>query len=368
MNYNYINTKIKVSETTTQKGKYTFLKNGKIHDMESIEFVYTLLKNETTEQVLFLDIGAHCGSYSLLGTLLPNISIHSFEPNPEIFECLVENISLNDITTIIPYCIGLSDTCSEKILHICPEHSGLSTFGENITRFDKTTEKQITTKTDTIDNLFYSQEKRISMIKMDTEGYEYFILKGGKECIQRDHPDLLLEVNPNNLLQTNVHIKELFSLLHELGYQKTIVLNQENFLFKWFDIRYVPLEHFFDILDNTSTTQDTMLYSENTKYEITQNEFFSIPKDYDLICFIEKDCIPDELDGNTFETLLRIPFCLKGGQTTANAFQFLLSSRCIRILQKIKTIVKSDITFHDFLEHTILSEKLNVYYFNSSIN
>ena len=50
------------------------------------------------EKKIFLDIGSHIGKWSILLANKKDIKSYCFEPNPESYKYLVENIKLNNLT------------------------------------------------------------------------------------------------------------------------------------------------------------------------------------------------------------------------------------------------------------------------------
>ena len=67
----------------------------------------------------------------------------------------------------------------------------------------------------------------IDFIKIDTEGYEYFILKGGEQTIKTYKPIIQLEFNETNMRQCNLYPKQLYNYIMELGYKIHNLTNEE---------------------------------------------------------------------------------------------------------------------------------------------
>jgi hypothetical protein len=108
-----------------------------------------------------------------------------------------------------------------------PEHTGLNTLGATPVRFSGGSEIQVSTRT--IDGTYAAT--RVDVIKVDTEGWEYFILLGGRAVLRRDRPELLLEVNDENMRQCGVTRGALLALLAELGYSHVATIDGENMAF-----------------------------------------------------------------------------------------------------------------------------------------
>ncbi len=121
-----------------------------------------------------IDGGAASGDSSLMFLEYKPLKIYAVEPSPvqikEIQEVLKMN-AIGDAIEIIPY--GLSD--KREIISICDQRNE---------KFD--------IQTITIDE--FTEEKRISCIKLDVEGIELAVILGAKKTIIRDRPVLLISL------------------------------------------------------------------------------------------------------------------------------------------------------------------------------
>lgn len=185
-------------------------------------FVYELniiqrFVDEIQDNFVVLDIGANNGSFSLAAKYYPNTKWHCFEPDDFSFSILEENLKINEIQNVILYKDALCDKIGESVLNICHTHRGLNTLGTNLQRFPKSDSFEFKVRTNTIDNLFI--DTKIDLIKIDTEGSEYDIIKGGIETIKKYKPKILLEYNSTNMSQCGHTMEELNSLIDEIGYE-----------------------------------------------------------------------------------------------------------------------------------------------------
>lgn len=196
-----------------------------IHDPEAIEFVYNKLAKqlESNAEVLLIDVGANTGSFSLLPVLSDKIKVIAFEPNLKVADVLHSNIVLNNIAqnvVIIP--LGLSKQNGILQLNIPNDkQTGLATFGANILRFDINKSHTYTAVVMTLDQmapLLVKNDQKINFIKIDTEGWEYYVLLGARETLQQHKPGLFLEFNPTNMQQAGVEPDKLLNFLDSLHY------------------------------------------------------------------------------------------------------------------------------------------------------
>ena len=160
-----------------------------------------------------LDIGANIGLISL-GVLLKqptvdNIKIHAFECNNEMFDKLKFNTRNKNIEL---YQFGLGDKLQLSNMSFNPDNNGYSYLNNS---FDGSIQKNIIyNKFTTIPNIINEQNihipvlpldflsnkftKRISVMKIDIEGFEYLFLLGAEKIINNHRPVLIIEIIQEN--------------------------------------------------------------------------------------------------------------------------------------------------------------------------
>jgi FkbM family methyltransferase len=151
------------------------------------------------EKSVFWDIGANIGLYTCYAAKLRNCKVYAFEPSVFNLELLTKNIFLNKISSsviVVPH--ALTDKVKESKFNFSLIEWGgaLSTFGEDSEHNSKTS-KQFFYKTvglsidESIDLLKLNQP---SYIKIDVDGIEHLILKGGIKTLQKTK-SILVEVD-----------------------------------------------------------------------------------------------------------------------------------------------------------------------------
>lgn len=202
--------------------------NGIQHawDMEMIKLIHSFM----FEGCHLVDVGASTGSFALLPTIVPGARVTAFEPNPAVFEVLMSNIMLN-LRGIYAtaFQIGLHATAGLMYLKTPtqPDQSGLACVG-NPLRYREWSDVLIdTAPLDTVSPL-----SEIDVLKIDTEGCELHVLKGGEETIRRDKPVILCEYNPTNCQQFGYKHTEIKDLLESWG-AETYPRGTEDLLAYW---------------------------------------------------------------------------------------------------------------------------------------
>jgi len=216
------NKPITISEEAIKQNPHTY---GQFYlwELKSINSFFSLVPID--QKTVIIDVGAQSGLYSLYAKYLPNATFHSFEMFYPNYKLLLQNLLVNEISNVIPYNIGISDTNAETVLNICPNHNGLHTIGKN-PNFKSVEYKG---KTITIDSLNLD---KVDFIKIDTEGHEYFILKGAEKTLLRCKPTLQLEWSINNMKQCSVTEQMMSDYLDSLYYKCVSTIDEEK-IFKF---------------------------------------------------------------------------------------------------------------------------------------
>lgn len=152
------------------------------------------------EESVLWDVGANIGLYSIYAAKARNCRVYAFEPSVFNLELLARNIFLNTLQnkiTIVP--IALSDKVGASLFKMSNTAWGgaLSTFGQD---FDQNGA--------TLKNIFEYRTVGLSMadavkllgipepqfIKIDVDGIEHFILRGGGDVLCKVE-GVLIEIN-----------------------------------------------------------------------------------------------------------------------------------------------------------------------------
>ena len=200
-------------------------RGGSIYDEELIaNFYNNILFNKET--INFFDIGTNTGSFIFLPLLNKGIKCFAFEPNPLAFEALKENVILNNLEQNVE-CFNYGVWHERKQLQLKVPldmtDSGLATLGDNPNRFiydGKSGEyRNFDVECVTIDEMFETLKlDSLDVIKIDTEGAELNILKGGRKTLTKFKPSILLEFDDKNTEQFGYRRDDIVELLKSYGY------------------------------------------------------------------------------------------------------------------------------------------------------
>lgn len=171
----------------------------------------------------FIDVGAHCGLYSVMAALSsPELKVVAFEAFQPIFERLKKNISLNQIENRV-HCenVGLSSTSGTAIFHIpLSEGNDYETTGTLAQDSWQVRQgaRQVQVNTLRFDVYEKAHPMRVDLIKIDVEDFEADVLEGMSDTIMRDRPFIICEILPRNSEHRNERTRKILETLKYTAY------------------------------------------------------------------------------------------------------------------------------------------------------
>ncbi|MBI5169456.1 MAG: FkbM family methyltransferase [Candidatus Eisenbacteria bacterium] len=172
---------------------------------------------------VFLDVGANQGELTLVAAhRAPRGRVYAFEPVPEWFARLEENVALNAFTHVRAFRLALSDTEGEVEMFASAAGHGDADYNEGLSSLHRSETRSVSVgsfPTLPLD-AFAAREglDRIDLIKIDVEGAEERVLAGGRETLARLRPVLVLEWKPDALADAGTSGDGLLATLRALGY------------------------------------------------------------------------------------------------------------------------------------------------------
>jgi FkbM family methyltransferase len=216
---------------------------------ETLEWIDNFEQNK---QIIFWDIGANIGLYSIYAAVkFKNISVISFEPSSSNLRILSRNISINELENKINICqfplSELSNHFSMMKETFFIEGGAMNMFGDN---------KDFEGK-DFVSKMNYSifgtsikallDQKILELpnyIKIDVDGIEHLILKGADNYL----------INPN-IKEILIEINENFSEQKKYVFE---IMKKNNFNFIW-------KRNNVDFIENKSLSNTfNFLFSKNS--------------------------------------------------------------------------------------------------------
>ena len=153
---------------------------------------------------VLLDVGANIGYYTILGSkIITTGDIYSFEPCRLNYQLLEMNILKNRIKRTHPYRMAISNKSGKAGLYLSEDNAGDHQLYFNPDRISEEVE------TISIDEFIEDHNVHPDIIKIDTQGFDYFVLLGMSNLISRkstltiftefwNHGNLAANVSPIN--------------------------------------------------------------------------------------------------------------------------------------------------------------------------
>lgn len=194
-----------------------------------------------------IDVGANIGDSAALINSVRNMpkKIYCFEGEKEYINYFKENTS--SMENIVLFETYLGEENSEN---------GFDVYKNNGTlRID--TNKKGNIKFDSIDNIDGKSNNifnNIKFLKIDTDGYDFKILRGARNLLLKSNPILFFEYDREFLDKVNDDGFSTFKMLEDIGYDKAIIYDN-----------YGRLLISIDIVSNKDVLEQLDLYIKGKK-------------------------------------------------------------------------------------------------------
>lgn len=151
---------------------------------------FDIYKKYAGDGTMAIDVGANIGIHTLVlsrcvgdtGTVL------AFEPSVTIYKRLLGTMALNGLKNVNALPCGAGETATTRRFEPL-----VTNFNIGQGKIDANGSAEITITT--IDDQLKNSTMPVSLIKIDTEGYEINVLKGAQETLRRHKPAVVAEFN-----------------------------------------------------------------------------------------------------------------------------------------------------------------------------
>lgn len=185
------------------------------------EGVTKILLKYLNENSFFIDIGANIGLFTNLGaSICKNGKVFAFEPIKKLYNQNLKSIEKNKFNNIELFNFACGSKNERSEINVFPNSIGCSSLvrdqismvGLNTRSFkEKIYVKKLD---DLIKNI-----KKIDLIKMDIEGFEYFAFLGMKKLLKKFKPKIIFEYSPSLYESIEVGMsKKILQFLSNMGY------------------------------------------------------------------------------------------------------------------------------------------------------
>lgn len=177
---------------------------------------------------IFIDAGGGVGYFSAIASDVVGVSgqVHCFEPNPAeagIIRKMIKKNSQSNIT-LNNYALGV-DECDHNYYI---QQMGGPTSNSMIDGILEHIDEVINVRTRRLDNYLLEKEiNSVSLIKIDVEGYEYYVLKGLEDYFKKTtrKPPIICEIFIPAYKNTHFFLDDLANYMADYGYQAYSIFN-----------------------------------------------------------------------------------------------------------------------------------------------
>ncbi|MBP1646055.1 MAG: methyltransferase, FkbM family [Bacteroidetes bacterium] len=198
-------------------GSHTLSKNLKNHKYYSRNLLRLIdIIGDFISDLEVIDVGANIGDSAVLINSVRNMpkKIYCFEGEKEYVNYFKENTS--SMENIVLFETYLGEENSENSFEVFKNNGTL--------RID--TNKKGNIKIDSIDNIDGKSNNifnNVKFLKIDTDGYDFKILRGARNLLLRSKPILFFEYDREFLDNVNDDGFSTFKMLEDIGYNKAII-------------------------------------------------------------------------------------------------------------------------------------------------
>lgn len=168
---------------------------------------------------IFLDVGAHTGSWTIPIALRLNGGghVYALEPNPGTFEFLLDNIEVNGIPNVRSFCCAASDSDEDRKF-FNRGSTELSSFYPDTIDPNAPAVPFSMMKARSIDSLIYEGiVQNPTLMKVDVEGAEIDVLLGA-QFATRTVRIIIVEIHESVLQAHGSSTSNVKSLLERMGF------------------------------------------------------------------------------------------------------------------------------------------------------
>lgn len=186
-------------------------------ELDTADFIRRFLR----PGMVFLDVGAHIGEYTLLAAQSVGASgeVHGFEPQANLFPILSQNVGMNSLNNVTLNCSAVSNQVGEIEFEVFNEPS-VSSIRKHTTVSQNA--KLVRVACTSLNTYWSHQSRKIDLIKVDVEGAEKLVFEGAEELMSlpsSEAPTWLFEYSPDAYACFGYQPSEILKLLKRHDYQ-----------------------------------------------------------------------------------------------------------------------------------------------------
>jgi FkbM family methyltransferase len=206
---------------------------------------YKFLQQQLKKSDHVIDIGAHLGLFSASSSQLVGSQgkIICFEPTPGTYSVLKETLRLNHCDNVIAVQAAVSDKVGTATFYV--SHTAGCNSNSLVKKGTGTQLSGYDVQLLTIDSVVSEHLLQPKLIKIDAEGAEFDVLKGGVATFRQYKPVLILGLHPAFIQTKGDSLAGIWDLLEQQSYQVKLadkMMNKDDFCSRkdLFDVHCFP--------------------------------------------------------------------------------------------------------------------------------
>jgi len=202
--------------------------------IDPIEIAYILRSLKPGD--VAVDIGCHKGGYLywMRKKVGKSGQCYAFEPQPKLYNYLKAILQRFAYQNVILEHKGVSSKAGVFHLYIPKTASGASPGASlNAIADQGNAVEKVEVQTVTLDAYFFERGIVPSLFKIDVEGHEAEVLKGGEQLLRQHHPRILMECETRHL--KNGSVGDILQMMKGWGYRGFFILRGKLHAVETFD-------------------------------------------------------------------------------------------------------------------------------------
>ena len=182
-----------------------------------------------------IDVGANVGYFSMLAATCvgPNGRVLAYEPDPDNIARIEKNVADNSFGSVVIGAAPVHSAVEDVTFHFNADNNGGNAlwdpgqFPENVA--SRAAPRRVTMRSTTLDLEAAKHDLgKLKLIKIDTEGAEYGILKGAADLIRDGRvPFIVAELHEFGLKQMGASAAEFRAYMEDMGYSTFVLHNDD---------------------------------------------------------------------------------------------------------------------------------------------
>lgn len=173
-----------------------------------------------------IDVGAHIGYFATVfaDAVGPEGAVFAFEPDPDNYQILDRNRSINGFNQIKCKELAVSDQAAELKLH----KSTTNLWGSSLVK-KPMHRSEVSVPSAPLDQLMDQEKRPIGLIKIDVEGAELSVLKGMMGLLRRQSvpPAVIMEFSSSQIEAADPGLHFILDFIYQFGFEVRPFISHE---------------------------------------------------------------------------------------------------------------------------------------------